>query len=78
MMSHVNRQLEAELPDENATHGGEPEHVLSCEACCAEIPGDEAITEEATEYVMHFCGIDCYDAWHKRCGNGLNLDHRKE
>jgi len=51
---------------------------MSCEECCAMVPGDEAVMEEATDYVLHYCGIDCYDTWHRRCGEGLLLDHRLE
>lgn len=58
---------------------GRQEHVhISSEECCAQVPGDEAVMEEATDIVMHYCGIDCYDTWHRRCGKGLQLDHRLE
>jgi hypothetical protein len=28
-----------------------------------EIPVSEAKSEEATEYVVYFCGLDCYEKW---------------
>jgi hypothetical protein len=31
-----------------------------------EIPISEAIIPEATEYVAHFCGVECYDRWRKQ------------
>jgi len=42
----------------------EPEHI-SCEICLKEIPESEAMSHEAEEYVIHFCGIECYSQWHK-------------
>lgn len=38
------------------------EHV-KCEVCMKEIPASEANNSEATDYVSHFCGLDCYDKW---------------
>jgi len=28
-----------------------------------EIPKSEAMVAEATDYVLHFCGLDCYSKW---------------
>ena len=33
---------------------------LSCKVCFKEIPLSEAVNEEATDYILHFCGLDCY------------------
>lgn len=32
----------------------------SCCECCQEIPLDAALTVEGSEYVLHFCGLECY------------------
>lgn len=37
--------------------------TIACEICMREIPASEAINAEAEEYVVHFCGLDCYRAW---------------
>jgi hypothetical protein len=37
--------------------------LLSCELCLKEIPVSEATSEEATDYVVYFCGLDCYQQW---------------
>lgn len=37
--------------------------VIACEICLKEIPHDLAYSQEGTEYVQHFCGIDCYAKW---------------
>jgi uncharacterized protein (DUF736 family) len=37
--------------------------TLSCELCLEEIPVSEAKSEEATDYVVYFCGLDCYQQW---------------
>ena len=36
---------------------------LSCKVCFNEIPLSEAVNEEATDYILHFCGLDCYAKW---------------
>lgn len=39
-----------------------PEQV-ECEVCLKEIPASEAKSEEAADYVHHFCGLACYAKW---------------
>lgn len=36
---------------------------VPCEICLKEIPQSEAQIEEASDYVMYFCGLDCYKKW---------------
>lgn len=36
---------------------------VPCEMCLKEVPRSEATVPEATDYVMYFCGLDCYDRW---------------
>ena len=40
----------------------EPEHI-SCDICMKEIPKDEARSSEGADYVIHFCGLECYEKW---------------
>lgn len=40
----------------------EPERV-TCDVCLKEVPKSEAMNPEATEYVVHFCGLECYERW---------------
>ena len=44
---------------------GKPSAVgqVACAICMKEIPKSEAMVAEATDYVMHFCGLDCYTKW---------------
>ena len=44
---------------------GAPQRV-TCPMCMKEIPTSEAIVPEATDYVAHFCGLQCYDRWRKQ------------
>jgi len=37
--------------------------IVACESCLAEIPASEAKSDEATDYVMHFCGLECHQKW---------------
>lgn len=39
---------------------------LECEMCLKEIPESAAFTPEGSEYVGHFCGIECYQAFLRR------------
>lgn len=45
-----------------------PAHVR-CEVCMKEIPASEAIVPEASDYVAHFCGAQCYDQWRKQAAS---------
>ena len=40
----------------------ELEHV-SCEICMKEVPLNEAFNPETEDYVVYFCGLDCYEKW---------------
>ncbi len=39
------------------------EEKVKCEVCLKEIPASEAKVDEATDYVVYFCGLDCYAKW---------------
>ena len=43
----------------------EPESV-KCEVCLKEVPVSEAIVPEASDYFVHFCGLECYGKWKER------------
>jgi len=43
----------------------EPEKV-SCEVCFKEIPISEASSVKATDYIMYYCGLECYEKWKKQ------------
>lgn len=36
---------------------------VPCEICMKEVPISEATSVEATDYVVHFCGLECYAKW---------------
>ena len=40
----------------------EVERVV-CEICLKEVPITEATVPEASDYVVHFCGLECYAKW---------------
>lgn len=42
----------------------EVEQVV-CEICLKEVPITEAVVPEASDYVVHFCGLECYAKWRK-------------
>ena len=37
--------------------------LVACEICMKEIPVSEAKSEEANDYVAHYCGLECYALW---------------
>jgi hypothetical protein len=44
-----------------------PLERVPCDVCQHDIPLSEAVVAEATDYVVYFCGLDCYDRWrHQR------------
>ena len=38
---------------------------VACEVCLKEVPHSETEMEEVSDYVVHFCGLECYEKWHK-------------
>lgn len=36
---------------------------VSCDICLKEVPVSEAAVPEASDYVAHFCGLECYTVW---------------
>jgi hypothetical protein len=53
----------------NSNIPSEADDLVSCDVCFTEIPVSEAKSEEATEYVIHFCGLDCYEKWKNQSKN---------
>ena len=42
---------------------------VACEVCLKEIPESQARHAEAGDYVMQFCGLECYRLWRERGEN---------
>lgn len=40
--------------------------LVKCDVCMKEVPASEAKSAEASDYVAHFCGLDCYYQWRKQ------------
>ena len=49
------------------------QNKLSCEECCETIPH----TAEAEEYVLHFCGLNCYEKWQDTTETDIHIDEGK-
>ena len=63
------------MKDEKTNPSGAPiaacdvEHrcaLVSCSICLTEIPSDVALSHEGPDYVQHFCGLDCMEAWKRK------------
>jgi hypothetical protein len=46
---------------EATTSGGQD--LVSCAVCLKEVPRSESTVPEATDYVVYFCGLACYQQW---------------
>ena len=45
--------------------------LVSCEMCLKEVPRSEAAVPEATDYVLYFCGLECYQQWKEQQAKGV-------
>ena len=54
--------LVAQCSDESACT------VFSCAVCLKEVPADALKITDAQDYVLHFCGLHCFDIWQKQAG----------
>ncbi|MGD8593452.1 MAG: DUF3330 domain-containing protein [Gammaproteobacteria bacterium] len=39
---------------------------MPCKECEKEVPLSEAITSEAEDYLLYFCGVECFERWRKK------------
>ena len=46
-----------------------PDQRIGCAQCLREIPKSEALVSEAQDYVLYFCGIECFGEWRRRAEN---------
>jgi hypothetical protein len=37
--------------------------LVPCDVCQKEIPKSGALSAEVQDYVLYFCGVDCYEEW---------------
>jgi len=37
--------------------------TISCEQCLKEVPKSGAVSAEASDYTMYFCGLECFHHW---------------
>ena len=44
---------------------------VACEVCLKEVPKSEAKVDEASDYVLYYCGLDCYEKWREEKEYGL-------
>jgi len=39
------------------------DNKVECEICLKEIPRSEATVDEVNDYVIYYCGLDCFHKW---------------
>jgi len=37
--------------------------LVACEICLKEVPSNDMAHPETDDYVVHFCGLACYEIW---------------
>lgn len=55
--------MDSQLPDEP---------TVRCEVCRKEVPIAEAVMPEVADYVVQFCGLECYAKWRQNGAQGEN------
>lgn len=60
----------SKISDRNIGRDQDPEPTaqetpFNCEHCHAKIPATVALSFEGADYVYHFCGPQCFEAWSK-------------
>ena len=45
---------------------GSDRKTVPCTQCRKEVPVSEAKVAEAADYIMYFCGLECYAEWAKQ------------
>ncbi|MEE9342930.1 MAG: DUF3330 domain-containing protein [Gammaproteobacteria bacterium] len=40
-----------------------PDELIACDICLKEVPVADAKNEEVSDYIIHFCGLECYALW---------------
>ena len=56
------------LPSEPSHGLREPASYIPCAVCQREIPLSAAVWRESSDYVAHFCGLECYERWRNQSG----------
>ena len=66
----VDNRTDLQLPSlpSESSHGFEPTSYIPCDVCQREIPLSAAGWRESSDYVAHFCGLECYDRWRNQSG----------
>lgn len=44
---------------------------VQCAYCRKSMPAAEAYQPEGQEYMMYFCGLECFDAWREQAASDL-------
>jgi hypothetical protein len=56
------------LPSESSQGLRAPGSYVACSVCHHEIPLSAAVWREGSDYVVYFCGLECYDRWRNQSG----------
>ena len=48
--------------------------LVACEICLKEVPVSDAEVPETMDYVVHFCGLECYELWKNKPADSEDQD----
>ena len=40
--------------------------ITSCQMCMKEVPISATLSDEGSDYLHHFCGLDCLEVWRRQ------------
>jgi hypothetical protein len=68
-MEEENDSRPGSLLSEPSRDSSDVAPYVSWGVCQREIPLSAAVSPEASDYVAHFCGLECYEQWRDRSGH---------
>lgn len=60
-MTTIKTSIPTSAPDALTT-----ESSVACAVCLKEIPKSEEHSAEGLDYLLHFCGLTCYEQWQEK------------
>lgn len=45
--------------------------LIACKICLKEVPRSEAWSDEVSDYIRYYFGLECYVVWNKKRNNSM-------
>jgi hypothetical protein len=56
--------------DDTETPKPQAPEPVSCSVCRRQLPAEEALQHEGEDYMLWFCGLECYNSWKREQDSG--------